>query len=79
MQHYRIYGLNTAGHFAWAVDAVCANDEAACNIAARTHRLEREREVWRGTTRVALIIGQASPAKQGWVNEARPTAAASLP
>ncbi len=60
MAEYRIYGLSSDGHFAWAVDAICATDAEACEIARATPKPEREREVWRGTTRVALLIGRWS-------------------
>jgi hypothetical protein len=60
MPYYRIYGLTTAGHFAWVLEAVCSNDTDACSIAQAHPRPERLREVWSGPSRVALVISQGS-------------------
>ena len=58
MTQYRIYGLTIAGHIAWAIDAVCKDDAEACSLACIAPKPEREREVWRGTERVGLMLRQ---------------------
>ena len=56
MSYYRIYQLNAAGRVAGsAVDAICADDQEACQIARRLLTGEGCVEVWSGTRYVGEV------------------------
>ena len=58
--HYRAYSVGEHGHFVWAVDLVCPDDEAAIESA----KLLVDRydiEVWQGGRKVIRLVPQKRP------------------